>query len=159
MNKLEKFTQLDQTQKRGQAAEAVLKTEFQLRGIPTLVPEYDNQPYDFVVEVENELYKIQAQTAYAGQNEGTIRFETRKTRVKSTGYEREGYQNQIDFFAIFDPITENCYLVDVSQANNNTMTLRHSDAKKVSDRNNWTDDYTFNSVLEQIQSGNSDPTG
>lgn len=30
-------------------------------------------------------------TASARQNDGSVRFETRTTRVKSDGYEREGY--------------------------------------------------------------------
>ncbi|WP_324665139.1 group I intron-associated PD-(D/E)XK endonuclease [Haloarcula sediminis] len=158
MNGVEQFHQLNQTQKRGQAVEAVLKTQFQLRGIPTLVPEYDNQPYDFVIELGSELYKIQAKTAYEGQNDGTIRFETRTTRVKSAGYEREGYADAIDFFAVFDPITESCYLVDVEAANSNTMTLRYESAKKDSDRINWTADFTLDSVLEQIHPAKSDPT-
>jgi hypothetical protein len=99
-----------------QTAESILKTAFQLGGIPTLVPEYDNQPYDFVIEISGDLYKIQAKTAYEGQNDRTIRFETPSTRVKATGYERSGYESDIDFFVVFDPITEDCYLVHIDQA-------------------------------------------
>ena len=51
-------------------------------------------------------------------------------QLGSTGYEREGYANKIDFFAVFDPITEDCYLVDVEVANSNTMTLRYDNAEK-----------------------------
>ena len=155
---VDRFEQLEQTHIRGQAAESILKTQFQLRGIPTLVPEYDNQPYDFVIEAGTKLYKIQAKTAYEGQNDGTIRFETRTTRVKSTGYERSGYGTQIDFFGVFDLITEECYMVDIEQANSNTMTLRYDTAEKDSARINWAEDFTLESVLREIEPANRDPT-
>jgi len=50
--------------KRGQATEALLKAEFLIRDVPVRVPEYDNDPYDFVVEVDCAFYGIQAKTAY-----------------------------------------------------------------------------------------------
>ncbi|WP_410765656.1 hypothetical protein [Haloferax sp. DFSO60] len=39
------FEQLGETHLRGQAAEAIVKAAFLRRGIPVLVPEYDNEPY------------------------------------------------------------------------------------------------------------------
>jgi len=84
----EQYERLAETQKRGQATEAVIKAEFVLRDIPVLIPEYDNEPYDFVVELNDDFLKIQAKTAYK-HGTGKVRFETVSTRVRSKGYERD----------------------------------------------------------------------
>jgi hypothetical protein len=97
------FEQLDEPQKRGQATEALLKSEFVVRGIPVLVPEYDNEPYDLVVEVDGLFYKIQAKTAYPDSGGDTVYFETVSTRSRSDGCVRSGYEGEIDLFGVHNP--------------------------------------------------------
>ncbi|WP_424001025.1 hypothetical protein ACOZ4I_15240 [Haloarcula salina] len=60
--------------------------------------------------------------------------------------------------AVFDPITDSCYLIDIDDANANTMTLRYGSAKKESDRINWAADYAIETVLADIEPTDSDPT-
>lgn len=141
------FDRLEGTQKRGQATEAIIKAELVLRDIPVLIPEYDNEPYDFVIEVDDSFLKIQAKTGYQ-HGSGKIRFETASTRVRSDGYERDGYEGEIDFFAVFNPILEETYLVHVDEAATGKMEIRYEPPKNNQRKGvNWHEDFLIGSVL------------
>ncbi|MFB6360148.1 MAG: group I intron-associated PD-(D/E)XK endonuclease [Halobacteriales archaeon] len=103
------FDALDEPQKRGDAAEAIIKAAFLLRDVPVLVPENDNEPYDIVVDIDGSFYRVQCKTGYRDAP-GGITFETRSTRVKSSGYERGTYRGKADLFAIYNPVKDVVYL-------------------------------------------------
>lgn len=75
------FERLTEPQRRGDAAEAIIRAAFSVRDVTVLRPEHDNAPYDFVIEIANGFHRIQAKTAYNGKNPGTAKFETRSNRV------------------------------------------------------------------------------
>ncbi|WP_302081859.1 group I intron-associated PD-(D/E)XK endonuclease [Salinibaculum rarum] len=145
------FDKLEETQKRGQATEALLKSEFVLRDIPVLIPEYDNEPYDFVVEIADDFYKIQAKTAYDSPTEGTVMFETVSTRTRSDGYERSGYEGKIDFFAVHNPVLDEYYLVSIEDAATGKMEIRYIEPKNNQRKGiNWHEDYLLDTVLANL---------
>lgn len=148
----EYFDQLSETQKRGQATEAILKMEFTLRDIPVLVPEYDNEPYDFVIEFADSTYKIQAKTAYR-HSDGTVRFETVSTRARSEGYERDGYEGLIDYFAVYNPVLDEIYLVGIDEASSGKMEIRFREpANNQQAGINWHTDFVLDHKLNEIRS-------
>jgi hypothetical protein len=59
---IQAFEALDEPQKRGDAAEAIIKAAFLVRDIPDLVPENDNEPYDIVVEIDGTFHRVQCKT-------------------------------------------------------------------------------------------------
>lgn len=81
----------EEPQERGDAAEAISKAAFLFRDVPVLVPENGTEPYDLVVEIDGAFHRVQCKTDYRDAP-GRITFETRSTRVKSTGYERDTYR-------------------------------------------------------------------
>ncbi|WP_418281378.1 group I intron-associated PD-(D/E)XK endonuclease [Halorubrum sp. DTA98] len=97
MSRRDQYDRLGEPQKRGQATEAIVKAEQLARDVSVLSPEYDNDPYDLVVEVDGEFHRIQAKTAHDASIAGVVQFRTRSTRTKSDGYEREGYEDDIEF--------------------------------------------------------------
>ena len=144
------FERLEETQKRGQATEAIVKAEFLLHDIPVLVPEYDNESYDLVIEVGGEFLKIQAKTAYE-HGSGKVRFETVSTRVRSDGYERDGYEGEIDYFAVFNPTRQETYLVHVTDAATGKMEIRYEPTKNNQRKGiNWHEEYLIDAVLDEI---------
>ena len=145
----ERFERLSQTQTRGQATEAILKAEFVLRDLPVLVPEYDNEPYDLVVEVDGFL-RIQCKTAYRNK-EGTVQFETLRTRPRSDGYERDGYCGEIDYFAVYNPVCDECYLIPVESAAAGKMEIRFQQpANNQQIGINWHEDHLLGTVIDDI---------
>ncbi|MFC4436385.1 MULTISPECIES: PDDEXK-like family protein [Natrialbaceae] len=45
------YEELEEPQKRSRATEAIMQVTFVVRDVPVLVPAYDNEPYDLVIEV------------------------------------------------------------------------------------------------------------
>ena len=149
----EQFASLEEPQKRGQAAEAIVKSELVSRGISVLVPAYDNEPYDVVIEVEGDFHRIQIKTAFEATTDGAVRFRTRSTRTKSSGYEREGYQGSIDFFAVYAPICDESYLIPIEDAGDTQMTIRYERSKNNNSKNiNWHEEYHLDETLASLGS-------
>lgn len=144
------FKELDETQKRGQASEAILKSEFLVRDIPVLSPEYDNEPYDFVVEMNGEFHRIQAKTAYKN-SDGTVCFETVSTRIRADGYDREDYSGKIDFFAVYNPELDESYLVSIDEAAQGKMEIRFVEpANNQWSGINWHEDFVLDVRLDEF---------
>lgn len=143
-----RFASLEEPQKRGQATEAILRSELLVRDLPVLIPEYDNEPCDFVVEVDGAFYKIQAKTAYRN-SESTVCFETVSTRTRSEGYDRTDYRGKIDYFAVYNPVLDEAYLVKVEQAAKGKMEIRFREAKNGQRTGiKWHADYLIDTVLD-----------
>ncbi|WP_135823251.1 group I intron-associated PD-(D/E)XK endonuclease [Halorussus ruber] len=145
------FQKLEEPQRRGDAAEAIIRAAFAVRGVTVLRPEHDNASYDFVVETDGEFYRIQAKTGYDGQSDGTVRFETRSTRVKNHGYERESYRGAIEYFAVYNPVNGDIYLVPVEITPTGSMTIRYEEPANGNWTNvNWHADYRLDSALSDL---------
>ena len=152
----DRFASLSEPHKRGQAAEAIVKSEFVSRGIPVLIPAYDNEPYDLVVEVEGSFHRVQVKTAFEATTSGAVRFRTRSTRTKSSGYDREGYEGAVDFFAVYAPACDETYLVPIEETGKTQMSIRYERAKNGNVQNtNWHEEYLIDEVLVSLC---SDPT-
>lgn len=146
------FEKLTEPQKRGQATEALLKTAFVVRDIPVLTPEYDNEPYDFAIEIDGQFYKLQAKTAYQ-HNGGTVRFETVSTRTRSDGHERSGYEGSVDYFAVYNPILDEAYLIPIADAASGKMEIRFQATKNNQQVGiNWHEEYLLGKQLDNLKS-------
>ncbi|MDZ5812124.1 group I intron-associated PD-(D/E)XK endonuclease [Halorubrum sp. AD140] len=149
----ERFASLEEPQKRGQAAEAIVKSECVSYGISVLVPAYDNESYDLVADIDDDFYRIQIKTAFEATTDGAVRFRTRSTRTKSSGYEREGYEGSIDLFAVYAPVCDETYLIPIEDASKTQMTVRYERSKNNNVKNiNWHEDYLFDEVLPSLGS-------
>ncbi|EMA62392.1 group I intron-associated PD-(D/E)XK endonuclease [Halorubrum kocurii] len=152
-NRSEQFASLEEPQKRGQAAEAIVKSELVSYGVSVLLPAYDNEPYDIVIELGDDFHRIQIKTAFEATTDGAVRFRTRSTRTKSSGYEREGYEGSVDFFAVYAPMCDETYLIPIEDAGNTQMTIRYEQSKNNNVKNiNWHEDYRFDEVLPSLGS-------
>lgn len=146
----ERFRQLGETQLRGQATEAILKAKFLTYGLSVATPEYDNDPYDFLVDIGTEILRVQCKTAYVnGDDESTVRFETQSTKVRSDGYERTGYDGDIDYFAVHNPVHQESYLIPIGEAPKGKMEIRvewpqNNQTKGI----NWHEDYLLEPWIE-----------
>ncbi|SDZ95585.1 PD-(D/E)XK endonuclease [Haloplanus vescus] len=124
---------------RGERSEAAVLHEFLRRGCPVLRPFGDNQRYDLVVEVGASFYRIQVKTGRL--ENGRIQFETRSTGTRTRAIDKEGYEGQIEAFAVYAPATDHIYVVPISDAPSTSMALRVTDPDKLSPNINWADDF------------------
>ena len=145
------YENLEQPQKRGHATEAIIRAAFAVRDVPVLVPTSEKVPYDLVVEVGGQFHRIQCKTAYR-KSEGTVAFETVVTRRRGDGYEREGYDGRAEYFAVYDPVNDNRYLIPVSDAANGTMEIRFREPKTGQRAGiNWAEEYLLEERLEALR--------
>ncbi|ELY56626.1 group I intron-associated PD-(D/E)XK endonuclease [Natronolimnohabitans innermongolicus] len=145
------YENLEQPQKRGHATEELLRAAFALRDIPVLVPTSGNEPYDLVVDVGGRFHRIQCKTAYR-KTAGTVAFETVGTRRRGDGYDRAGSDGRVEYFAVYDPLNDNQYLVPVADAANGKMEIRFR--KPENDRRagiNSADDYLLEERLDDLR--------
>ncbi|EMA61396.1 group I intron-associated PD-(D/E)XK endonuclease [Halorubrum lipolyticum] len=154
MSRSEQYDRLDEPQKRGQATEAIVTGELIARDVSVLRPAYDNEPYDLVAEVDGGFYRLQVKTAYDGKRDGAVVFRTRSVRTKSEGYEREGYDGKIDYFAVYNVGEEEIYLVPIEDTGATTTSIRYEPAANNNRENvNWHTEYRLDTVLSHLRSG------
>jgi len=154
VSRCEQYERLGEPQKRGQATEAIVTAELLARDVSVLEPAYDNEPYDLVVEIGDAFHRVQVKTAYDGKRDGTVEFRTRSVRTKSDGYERDGYEGKIDYFAALNVTEEEIYLVPIEDAGATTVTIRYEPAANNNRANvNWHAEYRLDTVLGRLRSG------
>lgn len=108
------------TKQKGEISESQVLAALMRVGYPVLVPFGDNQRYDLVFDDGESLRKVQVKTGRV--RAGAIRFNCaswqRDTKVKST------YVDQVDFFGVYCPETQHCYLVPIEDCPSSEMSLR-----------------------------------
>ena len=86
------------------------------------IPWGDNARYDFVLDVNNKLYKIQVKTARI-KSEGVYVISTKSTSMNRSGNKIKHYtKDDIDYFATF--IKNQCYLIPFKETSRSEKTLR-----------------------------------
>ena len=96
----------------GLATELQCQHFFTSLGYNVSVPLGEECKYDFILDVENELIRIQVKTCH--QEENGIEFSTRSSHLTAQGSVSNSYtKNEIDFFATY--YNNNCYLIPVEQ--------------------------------------------
>lgn len=104
---------LDSKQK-GNLTELQCLVEFAKLGIKTSIPYGENCRYDFIIDVNGHLLKVQSKTSHKLDNGEGFEFKCESvvsttTRTTSTKYSL----NDIDFFATID--NDKCYLIPVAE--------------------------------------------
>lgn len=131
---------------KGEISEAQIIARLVKLGIPVSVPFGNNQRYDLVIDVNNNLLKVQCKTARKVGN-GTISFHT----CSRNGSYRKGktYHGQIDIFLIYDYETDEVYCVPVELSGTSHFYLRIENSKIFNPNINWAKDFTFEKWLEK----------
>ena len=113
-------------------------------GYDISVPFGDNCSYDFILDVNHKLYKIQAKTSRLIEP-GVYKFSCCKKRINNHKNIRKFYdENEVDYYATF--INDKCYLVPFGESSDN-KTMRF-----VPPKNNNVKNITFaNEYLAENQ--------
>ena len=99
---------------KGNLTELQCLTAFVEQGCTVSIPYGDNAKYDFIVEIDKRLYKIQVKTSSL-KDEGVIQFSCRSTHVNCTGVKNEKYSPEdVDFFATY--WNGKCYIVPINES-------------------------------------------
>ena len=112
---------LDCKQK-GMLTEIECMTAFTKAGLTFSIPYGDHARYDFVLDINDILYKIQCKTS-SKKEDGVYAFSCRSTAAnKSRAAHRSYTSKEVDFFSTI--IDGKCYLVPFSETGCNSKTMR-----------------------------------
>ena len=99
---------MNETKIKGLTTELQCQLFFTSLGYNVSIPLGEDCKYDLIVDIENELYKIQVKTCH--EEENGIEFRTKSSYLTSNGTVSNGYSKKdIDFFATF--YQNECYLI------------------------------------------------
>lgn len=105
-------------------------------GYDVSIPWGDNCRYDFIIDVNHKLYKVQCKTSSLVE-EGVYKFACSSVRMNSRGYYTTHYTlDEVDFFSTM--INGQCYLIPLSESSTKEKRLRF-----VPPKNNQTKGITF----------------
>jgi hypothetical protein len=125
----------------GDISEAKLTAALLAKGKVVLKPYGDNQRYDLAVEENGILSRIQCKTGKLIN--GAISFRT--TSVYGNNGNRRGYVGQIEFFGVYCPQVDRCFLVPISDTGKSEVCLRVLPPKKNGYQSTirWADSYSL----------------
>lgn len=101
--------------------------------IPICKPIGNNLPYDFVIEVEDKLLKIQVKTAYhtANSPEFSYTFNTRSCSKNYSEVTNSNYIGKIDYFAVVNQeLNKPICFIPIDKAAKGSMSIYYGDNPK-----------------------------
>lgn len=118
-------------------------------GYNVLIPYGDCERYDYVVDINNNFYKIQCKTSSSDDENASFKFSCRSCNRKGGKIIHRYYDNdEIDFFAT--SFNDQCYLVPVQECGGGKR-LRLSSPKNGQTRGiSWARDYELEEVVKNL---------
>jgi len=106
---------------KGEISEVKILAKLIEWGVPVSIPFGQSQRYDFIIDIDQRLWRLQCKTAFRQGQSLIFATASRNGAAKKT---RKGYTGQIDAFAVYDPLEDAFYLVTIGRATKACMTLR-----------------------------------
>ena len=143
---------MNETKIKGLTTELQCQLFFTSLGYNISIPLGEDCKYDLIVDIENELYKIQVKTCH--EEENGIEFSTKSSYLTSKGTVSKGYsEKNIDFFATF--YQNECYLIPVEQCGSSAKKLLFKQKTGTA----FIEDYKAKSIIQKIINGEKMPNG
>lgn len=139
------------TKQIGNITEVECMLAFLKLGYNVLTPYGDCERYDFVVDINNYLYKIQVKTSSASHIEdGYIVFKTANKTTSNGTFVRHKYtKEQIDYF--MTTYNGKCYLIPVEECCSTEKRLRFTPPKNGQIKGiTFAEDYELERVVNKI---------
>ena len=147
--------ELTQKQK-GNLTELQCLTAFIEQGLNVSIPYGDNARYDFIIDIDNQLFRVQVKTSSLkkADDEGAIHFSCKSSYTTNAGVSNVRYtKDEIDFFATFWKGI--CYLIPVQECSLE-KTLRLTPPKNGQIKGiTFASEYELIKQLEKIKGGSN----
>ena len=116
------------------------------RNIPISKPMNNNLPYDFIIEINDKLLKVQVKTGYNSKSQNSFMFNTRSTSKNYTEVTTKNYIDKINgFITCYFDIPNKFFYIPIEKASKGCMTMYFGDTPK--SNQNWCKDYDFDNLL------------
>ena len=137
---------------KGEITEQQVAIEFLKLGLQVCKPLVQSSKYDFVVDIENKLYKIQVKTSTPKEENSYIEFATSTSHTNTRGTLNLTYsENDVDFFATM--YNNEFYLIPFSHCGKRAQRLRLVPTKNGQTTGiKFAKDYHLNDIVENLKS-------
>lgn len=117
------------------------------RNIPISKPLNNNLPYDFIIEIDNKLLKVQVKTGYDSDGEDVFMFNTRSTSKNYSEVTMKSYDGLIDgFITWYKDIPEHFFYIPIDKSSKGCMKMYYGDNPR--SNQNYVGDYGFDNLLK-----------
>ena len=136
------------SKKKGNITELETMLAFMKLGYNVLTPYGDCERYDFVVDVNGRLLKMQSKTSHSEDDGASFRFNGRSNHRKEGKLVYHQYtSDEIDYFVTF--FNDKCYVIPVDECGKDKK-LRLLPPKNNQTRGiNWAKDYELEEVAKK----------
>lgn len=136
---------------KGITTELLCQTEFVKRGFNVSVPISSYCKYDFIVDIEDVLYRVQVK--YANKEKTGIRISTTSSHLSTNGSVIKKYSKK-DIDYICTVYEDNCYLIPIYEIEKRTsVTLSFDNKWKNGHHIMIADDYLIDNQIELLRKG------
>lgn len=134
------------TQLKGKITELQVATYFLQKGYIISQPLVDTR-YDFLLEYQDKILKIQVKSStIIGDNEA-IQFKTCNTHTNTQGTTNRNYKGEIDYFATI--YNGKCYLIPIEECGSRSKILRLAPTKNGQIKGIcWAENYELEKILK-----------
>lgn len=127
---------------KGEKTEAIVLSELVRRGYTVLDPFGDNERYDYGLDIEGELVRVQVKTGR--MVDGSVKFSARTTG-DTKRIDGDSYHGDADWFVVYCYETDEVYSVRVENAGVSSKSLRVEEAQIDNGQIDWAENYTLDS--------------
>lgn len=136
------------TRERGNATEARVIARLVEEGVSVYTPFNDGERADLVVDLSDDLIRVQVKTGRMIDSGSKVCFNTSSTQTYYTEVKKpEPYHQDVDAFIVYTPDLDEYYFVGVDEAPDTAMELRVEEPDNVVPSINWEEDYLLDGVL------------
>ena len=136
-----------ESKQKGIITELQCITYFNQLGYQVSIPYGENARYDFIVDIDGNLLRIQAKTAKENKN-GTIRILCKSTRPNTKCAITKHYtSDEIDYFATF--YNNKCYMIPVNECYDSKILRFEKSANNQHENVNFAKDYEVESQIKK----------
>lgn len=98
-------------------------------GIPVYQQFGDNEPADYLIIVNNIIYKIQVKTSTTN-NKDTVTFDlTSSTQHRKNGVKHKYSREEVDYFICYDMVANNLFLIK-NDGNMSAFKIRYKECRQ-----------------------------
>lgn len=134
----------------GKITELQVAEAFLQRGFQVCQPLVSDSRYDFIVDINGKLLKIQVKTSHPDDDKAYIVFATSSSHTNTERTVNKSYSaNEIDYFATF--YGGQCYVMSVKDAAKRSQRLRLLPPKNGNQHQiKFAENYTLDKFLETL---------
>ena len=133
---------------KGALTELQCQKDFISRGFLVSQPIVADSRYDYVVDINNHLYRIQCKSASLSEDKTFINMKTKTTNIR-TMKDKFYSSEDIDYF--YTTYNNIAYLIPVNKAGHGDTRLRFSSSNQNNPNIRWAKDYEFDKILKEME--------